>query len=701
MKLMKIQYKSLLIIILIILTTRITNAQVDKWLGIINQTEVAVKYFSPVKSESFTVIRDISTKENELGIIKQFSDKNLDVKLTFKKFASHIEMFGEASSLNKENLCFTLKIIFPLGNLKKNVTWSYNLDSTVNIGANKKLFSNYIDASTVVPPDGAFNEDENHNGGYGDKLGSGLISFYPLAAVSSDKIGFGWGVDMGIPVVFRLAYEPVSGMISEFDLAISTETTKFPGSTFFKLFLFEYNSDWNMRAALKKYYQIQPQYFKRRVVKEGIWLPFTPLHSIKDYQDFGFAFHETSWPSKDKGLNGESTIEADKATGVYSFQYTEPWDVQIPIKDIYMKYKNLDSDNVIPKKYKEMLQNSATLDKNNMWQARKLKTPWFKTGWAVSITTNANPTIPGFNRYDMVRKDEIDPAIKMSVDGIYFDSMEWNWHYDLNYNQKHFAFTNYPLTFSASLKTPKPAIWNYASEYEMMNTVAKEMHLKGKLTMGNGFGWTPFAPGILDLFGSEFSWYENADSTKESLQFIRAISYQKPIVFLLNQGLDDKIFNEPPYDGYRQYFERMLFYGFFPSFFSVNSATDPYWQDSIRYNIGRPFFKKYIPLIKEISNAGWQPVTFARLNNSELKIERFGTRESNKIYFTIYNASAEESETEISIDTKSLNISKILSVEELIGGKKLNFRKTLDSMEVKINVEPKSTCLIKIIKSDE
>ena len=90
--------------------------------------------------------------------------------------------------------------------------------------------------------------------------------------------------------------------------------------------------------------------------------------------------------------------------------------------------------------------------------------------------------------------------------------MEWNWHYDLNYNQKHFPYTEYPLTFSSSLDKPRPAIWNYVSEYEMMNNISNEMHEKGKLTMGNGFGWLPFAPGILDLFGSEFSWYAQGTS---------------------------------------------------------------------------------------------------------------------------------------------------------------------------------------------
>ena len=171
----------------------------------------------------------------------------------------------------------------------KNVSWSYDLDSTVVVGDSTKLFSNYVKAAAVIPPDGAFNTDENHNGGYGDKLGSGEMSFYPLAAVSSGKVGFGLGVDMGIPVVYRLAFNP-DGIISEFDMAVSKLTKKFPNRTFFKLFLFEYNYAWNMRAALEKYYQIQPEYFKRRVTNEGIWLPFTPLHSIKDFKTSALHF---------------------------------------------------------------------------------------------------------------------------------------------------------------------------------------------------------------------------------------------------------------------------------------------------------------------------------------------------------------------------------------------------------------------------
>ena len=234
MKKIKIYFISLVTATLIITTMQSTNAQVDKWLEIIRQAKVAVKYYSPVKSGSFTMIQDKSTEENEIGLIKEFVDENLDVKLTFKKYDSHIELFGEASSVKKEDLCFTLKIIFPQKESGKNVSWSYDLDSTVVVGDSTKLFSNYVKAAAVIPPDGAFNTDENHNGGYGDKLGSGEMSFYPLAAVSSGKVGFGLGVDMGIPVVYRLAFEPGYGIISEFDMAVSKLTKKFPNRTFFK-----------------------------------------------------------------------------------------------------------------------------------------------------------------------------------------------------------------------------------------------------------------------------------------------------------------------------------------------------------------------------------------------------------------------------------------------------------------------------------
>ncbi len=680
---------------LILILNSISFSQLTLWKKIIPNTKVEIKYYSPVKIDSYILLKRINSSGKGLGMTETFGDDSLNVLLSFKYFSNYVELNGNINNLSKSNICFTIKIIFPLQE-EKSIYWDNDPDNSVLV-RQKKSYSNYVEAETVIPPDGAFDSTENNNGGYGDKVGEGEMSFYPLASISNYNFGLGWGIDLGLPEVYRLSFNPSEGMIAEFDLAAVKETFKFPNRAFFKLQLFEHKPDWHFRSALEQYYKINPEFFKKRANKEGIWLPFVPLYTIKNFNDFGFAFNETDWNAKDRGLNNEPTIESDKQGGVYSFQYTEPWDIQIPITNRNMNYKDVVSDKVIPQRDREFLKNSVALDKDALWQTRKLQTPWFKTGWAVSITTNADPYIHGFNKYDAVRKNEIDPAIKLDVDGIYFDSMEWNWHYDLNYNQDQFASSNYPLTFSSSLNHPRPAIWNYASEYAMMKNISDEMHLKGKLTMGNGFAWTPFAPGVLDLFGSEFNWYAKQESGKKRFQFIRSISDQKSIEFLLNEGLDDTAFTKPPYSGYEKYFEKLLSYGFFPSFFSTNSSSDPYWADSTRYDEGRPFFKKYIPLIKLIAAAGWQPVTYMSTKSKDVYVERFGKNIKDGIYFTVYNSSNESKKIDLSTDTSDLKLSHIYNFEDLISGKIYVSIRKQDKNILMISVPKDRVKLLKIV----
>jgi len=686
------------IILLFVIPVLPVSAQVDNWMKIIKETQVEVKYFSPVKSESFTMLHDNGTKENESGLMKEFGDKSVNVKLIFKKYESHFELFGEASKLTKDDLCFTIKVIFPLRDPGV-VAWSYDLDSTVSVGPATEVYSNYVDANCVNSPDGAFNADQIHNGGYGDNLGSGQMSFYPLGAVSAHETGFGWGVNMGIPVVFRLSYEPRSGIISEFDVAISSETKQFPNRTFFSLLLFEYDAHWNMRGALKKYYEIQPEYFKRRATHEGIWLPFSPLLKIKGWKDFGFAFHETDWKSRDNGLKPPvSTIEAGKIADVLTFQYTDPWEQEIPISKPDLTYDQVTGKEIISGERSDVIRTDGALDKEGKLIARKLKTPWFPTGWAVSINIDTDPDLKGFNAYDGVCKNEIYPALGMNVDGIYFDCLEWLWQYDTDYNPSHFEYTDYPLTFSSSLDKPRPVVWSYSSDYKMLKKVSDQMHEQGKYVMGNGYGWIPFEAGALDLFGSELNWHSKTETGSARLKFYRALSHQKPVVFLLNEGMDDSVFTQPPYEGYAEYFEKMLFYGFFPSFFSVNSSNDVYWADSVKCDQGRPYFIKYIPLIKEISMAGWQPITLATLSNKELRIERFGTGESDTIYFTLLNPGVTDAQTSVTISAKDLSINKVSQIEEMIEGKELKYEKSTDTIKVALPVKKQSTRLIKIVK---
>ncbi len=686
------------IVLVLIATVAKVDAQVNGWMKVIENTEVAVRYYSPVKSGSFEMLHEKGTDTNHYSVVKQYADSRMNVKLTFKEYKSHVDLFGEAVNLGKRNLCFTLKVIFPL-NQAINVEWSYELDSTVAVNQGKRIYCNYVKAQSVVPNHGSFNAEGNDNGGYGDNLGTGEMSYYPLAALSTSKIGYGWGVSMGIPLVFRLAYEPAYGMISEFDLATSPKTYNFPNRAFFKLFLFQFNPAWHMRAAWKEYYNLEPKYFERRVIREGIWLPFTPLYKIKGWNDFGFAYHETDWGTKDRGLTPpRSTIAADSLAHVFSFQYTDPWEIELPITKRDSTYSQVTGKEIMHGQMAKYLWNCGARDKDGRLIARRLKTPWNNTGWAVSLNVNADPDIKGSNTYDFVYKRQIYPAMRSGANGVYFDCLEWYWQYDLDYDTAHFEYTNYPLTFSSSLNHPRPALWSYAEDYKMMRKIADEMHIQGKYVMGNGYGWIPFEAGQLDLFGSELNWDSKVETGMKRLQFYRALSDQKPIVFLLNGGMDNKDFTTPPYKGYDNYFEKMLFFGFYPSFFSVNSADNVYWSDSVKYNEGRPFFKKFIPLIKRVSMAGWQPITYARLSNKALRIERFGSKDSNTIYFTVYNPTTAMSHTTVTIDARDLNIKRLSGVRGLVKGSALKYSRNGNSIELHLEVSGKSTRLIELTK---
>jgi hypothetical protein len=184
--------------------------------------------------------------------------------------------------------------------------------------------------------------------------------------------------------------------------------------------------------------------------------------------------------------------------------------------------------------------------------------------------------------------------------------------------------------------------------------------------MGNGHGWNPFAASNLDLFGAELSLYASDAHNVGALDFKRAISFRKPIVFLLNEGLNDKLFTEAPYSGYEIYFEKMLAYGFFPSFFSTDASNDPYWQDLKKIEIGRPFFKKYIPLIRQIAGAGWEPVTYARTGSENIRVERFGS--GKELFFTIRNNGKEDVACTVTFDMKNLGITGKISAGEIVNG---------------------------------
>jgi hypothetical protein len=233
-------------------------------------------------------------------------------------------------------------------------------------------------------------------------------------------------------------------------------------------------------------------------------------------------------------------------------------------------------------------------------------------------------------------------------DGEYLDSLEA--HADvLDYRLTSLQMSNLALTFATD-DPLHPTLPTWFSVYEAESSLSDELHAHAKLLMANTVPWrfSAFAPN-LDVLGTETNMFNDdgsfAPDSDAIMNLRRTSAYHKPYLLLLNTD-----FSKVSESGIELYFERCLFYGIYPSMFSADADSNPYWQNPQFYNRDRPLFKTYIPLIRTLSQAGWQPVTLAHSSNPNIWIERYGSK-----YFTILNPTDRLQSTAITIDSRLQN----------------------------------------------
>lgn len=681
---------------------------------------------------------------------------------------------------------------------------------------------------------------------------NGRISRYPLLPVARGTEALCIATPLDVPRVSRLSYDADScELYGAFDLGLSPTTRKFPSSATFSLVLYRFDSAWGFRAALKRYYELFPAFFEKRVEREGIWMPFTDIATIPNAADFGFAFKE-----------GDDNVPWDEAHGIYTFVYTEPMSHWLPLaNDIPRTYDSALAE--LKRRATNEAQSQATLasaymNPDGSYHLWILKAPWCD---GALITCNPDPDLfsdrasiktqaherlaaieqafrraerrdtavwrhygggfdivetsahegsrcvrctnaPGeahgasqvillnqtepreivarawsraegvtgtpdndYSLYlDLIYADgtpsyghvapfpvgtydwaEARVAVRpekpiralilhllfrgghagtvwfddvsliedgntenlvaepgfegpeqevteASLDGTYIDSYEMA-ATEQNYRREHWAYVDLPITFSQT--TRELCSLGVFHTYEFERELAERMHSRGKLVFANAvLNNFAFPAHLLDVLGIETDWAPGGNYTPNSdeiINFRRALCYQKPYVLLLNT--DYQAFKP---EWVERYFKRCAFYAVFPSFFSHNAADDPYWQNETLYNRDRPLFRKYIPVIRDLSAAGWQPITHARVSsrNGKVYVERYGSDPKAGIYFTLFNDSMSEQGYSLKIDARALRIdpsrTTVLDVLTnrpvalMSAAEKVGFRGTLQAEDLRV-----------------
>jgi len=465
----------------------------------------------------------------------------------------------------------------------------------------------------------------------------------------------------------------------------------------FKFDIFGFDGKWGYRAALAKMYTIFPQLFEVRgaAKEQGLWMPFSKVQDVQGWQDFGFRFREAGY---------DKNIAWDDANNILTFRYSEPTTWWMPMA----KEKPRDYATALQQAQIYIGQNSANSQKaeallnSGMRRADGTLAVLYKNEpWTNGAVWNLNtlPDLPGAETgaklvWNDARKAQYAGDKPFGeLDGEYLDSTEAYVTADLDFDRSHFAASATPLTFDT--ETHQPGVYKELMIYELARRMHHDLKAMGKYLFANS---TPhricFLAPWFDALGTETNWLSNnkfAPPGDQQMNLWRSMSGQKAYCLLQNTNME--AFS--PY--VEKYFQRALFYGIFPGFFSADASTHPYWENPAWYNRDRPLFKKYIPWIQKLSAAGWQPVTLARSDNPQIRLERFGSVAGDKyvqqdaphLYLTAYNFSDEPQQATIKIED-AIKLKK--SITELISGKVLSSQQDI----LNLTLNPQQVMLLQL-----
>ena len=511
--------------------------------------------------------------------------------------------------------------------------------------------------------------------------GRGRLARWPFGAAAVGGKGVALGIDPEAVAFHRFgANASTRQLYVVFDLGFAKEHPA--AHVRFRRFAFDAAD--GLRGALVAYRAEFPEMFRVRCRKHGLWTVSDSLKDLPGLDDFGFRF---------RGRMGQ--IAFDDERDFLTFRYTEPctWWVTVPGAKNGAAYSFADGVALCEKLAAEPIKppRSARAQPDATRFAHAWKTSVFhdadgqpqgetcRRSWCAGILwkLNSAPGIGGpdaFNDFRSKLAPELFDAryarpFPEGLDGEYFDSAELYVTPWCDFTRAHFAGMETPLCFDD--KTKRPAIYKGMVSYEYFREAARLTHAKGRLTLANctPITWWFLVP-FLDVPGSEV-WWVKADGKgwawrpmdDEDFMFRRAMCGGKPLCFL-----QDAPFDHFTKEMTEKYFQRSLAYGALPSFFTWHGVstfgTNIYFSRPDCYERDRPLFRKYVPLCKALSEAGWQCVNrVTASDNAQVITEQFGDGRSAPCYATVFNLSSGSQSVRLAVRAA------VASLDELVTGR--------------------------------
>jgi hypothetical protein len=466
---------------------------------------------------------------------------------------------------------------------------------------------------------------------------------YPFCAVTDPSRSFGLGLAIppDSPTVFSMSYDSDFGLQVKMKLGLSPLAAgPLQNRANFKFVIFRVDPRWGLRDAAKRYYAHAPAELNNRSPIQGLWL-FDAQSSQVPNPHF-YAFHE----------GGTGDLSEDKKNGILTFPYVivgqrEITHLQALPQAGAAVERALDSPGGISNgpsidpKLAEMIKSSKLRSADGKAITMPRNTSW--GGNSLTFPTNPSPYLYADTNRETVGKDTMNTVESWlqqypGIAGIYVDSL-YLWGSYEDFDPDHFRYARIPLSYDE--QTAAPVILNKNSQREFLDVLDQELHPKGKLVFCNGI-----SPGVeFESFDCDVLGVEGLPDVR----YMRTIAYQKPALSLLPLTFDAARLEFA--------FKLCTAMAIFPS------MQKPQLRGA-EYNF---LTTKYVPIIKELAYAGWEPITYAESTDPSVKVERFGPK-NGEIYFTLYNVASTPKKVSLEVETSKLNIPSHCAVSELLTG---------------------------------
>lgn len=265
--------------------------------------------------------------------------------------------------------------------------------------------------------------------------------------------------------------------------------------------------------------------------------------------------------------------------------------------------------------------------------------------------------------------------LEADLEGVYLDTLEC-YEAFFNYRRSHWAFAEDPLTFDWRRR---PAMHQVFSHTGYARRLASDLRPRDKVIFANCTPRYPFTAPWVDAMGDEGSWKHGETwSPKDDayFNFVRFMCGAKPYGLLQYSDLTE--------EEQARYVQRCLFYGVFPS----NQADQNgswYWVNPYVVARHEQVFKRYMPVIRDVAQAGWEPLTWARGDDDAIWTERFGA--GGAFYITCFNPGAEARETRIALDPR-LGVDAAWEARDVLAGSPVPIASDGDARSVSVRLGP-------------